>query len=98
MAVGGAAGAAAAAAAVTNAIAAAGGLVRVAPEVFQELLYRTDDPLVVYAETWVLFDYLGRHRYLMPYRGINFVTNSPEELQLPKGTELIRAKSIFLPV
>ncbi|WP_254507281.1 hypothetical protein [Anatilimnocola floriformis] len=97
MAAGAGAGAAAAAAAVMNAVAAAGGLIRLAPEEFQSLLYRAEDPLVVYSNQWVLFTY-GAHNYLMPYRGVNFVTRSVEELILPKGAEVIVAKSLYLPV
>ena len=89
---------AAAAAAIANAVAASGGLVRLTPADFLAILDRTENPLVVYANFWVLFSYGGRHHYLTPYRGINFVTQSAEELWLPKGVELIRAKSLFAPV
>ena len=90
------AGGAAAAIAAGNAIAAAGGIVRLDPEEFLAILDRSEDPLVIYANQWMPF--VGRHCYLMSYRGFHFVTRSIEELPLPKGTELIRAKSIFTPV
>jgi hypothetical protein len=61
------------------------------------ILDRSDNPLVVYAKQWALFAN-GMHQYLTSYRGINFVTMSGDELPLPKGTELICAKSMFLPV
>jgi hypothetical protein len=93
-----AAGGAAAAAAMAHAIAASGGLVRLEPEDFLAILDRSENPLVVYANFWVPFWFGGRHQYLTPYRGLTFVTRSADELWLPKGVELIRAKSLFVPV
>lgn len=91
------AGAAAAAAQMTYAVASAGGMVRVEPDVFLTLLDRSENPLVVYSSMWVLF--IGRqHQYLTTYRGLTFVTRSPEPLILSKAVELIEAKSMFLPV
>lgn len=84
--------------ATTNALAAAGGLVRLAPEEFMTIVHRADNPLVVHARTWTLFLTKGMHQYLTSYRGINFVTTTRDELGLPKGTELIQATTMFLPV
>ncbi len=78
-------------------MAAAGGLIRLDADEFQSLLYRVENPLLVYSKQWVLFTSYGPHNYLMPYRGINFVTRSTDELILPKGAEVIVAKSTFLP-
>jgi hypothetical protein len=93
-----AAGGAAAAAAISNAIIAAGGIARVVPDVFLSLLDRAENPLVVYTNCWVLFKVAGKHQYLTSYRGLTFVTRSTDELILPKGTEVIRARSMYLPV
>lgn len=90
--------AAAAAAALANAVAAAGGMVRVDPADFLAIADRAEQPLVVHsAGPWVLF--VGfYHHYVMPYRGLTFVTKSTDPLLLPKGTELIESKYIYLPV
>lgn len=94
MTTGAAAGAAAAAAAIANATNAAGPILILTPEEFSGVLARNKDPLVVASsygvfETW--------YRYIMPYRGLYFATNSPTQLSLPPNCEVINAASIWVP-
>lgn len=93
MAAGGAA-AAAAAAAIATATMAAGAILILTPEEFASVLARNKDPIVVVSpygvfETW--------YRYLMPYRGLFFATNSPRMLQLPPYCEVVTATTIWVP-
>jgi hypothetical protein len=88
------AGAAAAAAAIAQAIKASGVLVSITPADFQNLLQRQRDPLVVHA---VGGFFSTNYQYLMGYKGLAFYTKSSEPLVLPAGTELIQAKSIWIP-
>ena len=86
--------AAAAAAAIANAIKASGAIVRVAPEVFDNLVARIDTPLVVMANKSV---FSGGYRYLTSYKGLIFFAKSPVPLNLPGGAEVVLAKSIWVP-
>ena len=90
----GAAGAAAAAA-VIQAIKSAGAVVRVEPRDFSRLVERQDAPLVVHAPPSMFH---RSHRYLCGHKGLCFYTKSPQALTLPGLTELVRAKSFWLPV
>lgn len=94
MSAGAAGAAAAAAAAVVNATKASGVIVRVEPADFRALLRRTADPLVVHASGGVL---RTTHKYLTSYKGIAFFTKSRTALELPRGTELVEADSIWIP-
>jgi hypothetical protein len=92
----GAAGAAAGAHhAVIQAIKAAGAVVRVDPREFTRLVERQDAPLVVYAAPHL---FSRSHRYLCGYKGLCFFTKSPSTLTLPGSAELVRARSIWIPV
>jgi hypothetical protein len=91
---GAAAGAAAAAAAMIEAIKASGVIVRIDPPGFQDILGRIAAPLVVQA-TGGFFS--TNYQYLTSYKGLAFVTKSPSPLNLPQGTEIISAKSIWVP-
>jgi hypothetical protein len=85
---------AAAAAAAMNAIKASGAIVQVAPEDFQRLVMRLDDPLVVVNES----SFFGtRYKYLTAYKGLVFYTKSREPLSVGGRAELIRAKRIWIP-
>ncbi|HVS35406.1 MAG TPA: hypothetical protein VMS17_07460 [Gemmataceae bacterium] len=88
----GAAAALAAAAAATEAIKASGVIVHVKPDEFLGILRRQPGSLVVHATTW-----LFGNQYLTSYKGLAFFTKSPAPLDLPAGTELVRAKSIWVP-
>jgi hypothetical protein len=86
--------AAAAAAATAQAIKASGVLVTVAPEDFLSLVQRQRDALVVHAQGGIVWT---NYQYLMGYKGLAFFTKSPEPLTLPAGTEVMQAKSIWIP-
>jgi hypothetical protein len=94
MSAGAAAGGAAAAAAIAQAIKASGVLVSVEPQDFQSIIERQQNPLVVHATGGF---FTTTYRYLASYKGLAFYTKSPEPLSLPSGTELILAKSIWIP-
>jgi hypothetical protein len=87
-------GAAAAAAAVARAIKASGTLVSVDPQVFQAIVNRQDDPLVVRAEGWL---YGTMHKYLTSYKGLAFYTRTREPLTLPGRAEILKAKKMWTP-
>ena len=89
-----AAGAAAAAAAVANATKASGVIVRVSPENFLAILKRAESPLVVHASGGI---FSTKYQYLTSYKGLAFYTKSPAPVELPRGTELVRAESIWIP-
>ena len=84
----------AAAAAIAKAIKASGVVVRLEPEEFAKVLGRMAEPLVVYAERGL---FTTRYQYLASYKGLAFFTVSRETLPLPAGTELIKARRIWIP-
>ena len=83
------------AAIIARAVKASGTLVRLEPTEFSRILNRQEAPLVVRAQFRTLF--LKRWSYLTPYRGLAFVTLSPEPLPLPGKAEVIDAKSLWIP-
>jgi len=83
-----------AAAAIAQAIKASGVIVRVEPSDFLSILQRQQSPLVVHATGGV---FSTNYQYLMSYKGLAFFTKSPAPLSLPSGTELVQAKSIWMP-
>jgi len=91
---GAAAGAAAAQAALIQATKASGVIVRVEPGEFLNLIARQPAPLVVHA-TGGFFG--TNYQYLTSYKGLAFFTKSRDPLDLPYGTELVRAKTIWIP-
>ena len=90
----GAAGAIAHAAAIANAVKASGALVRLDPGEWMAILKKMDAPLVVVAQGGVFRKHL---RYVTPYKGLVFWTQSREQLVLPSRAEIISAKSISMP-
>jgi len=84
----------AAANAVANAIKASGVLVKVAPNDFQTILRKVENPLVVYAKTGLLST---KHLYLISYKGFAFFTKSIEPILLPPEVETIVAAKIWTP-
>ena len=84
----------AAAAAMIAAIGASGVIVRVEPDDFVALLQRQPGALVVHA-TGGFFS--TDYRYLTSYKGLAFYTKARAPLDLPRGTELVQAKSIWVP-
>jgi hypothetical protein len=85
---------AAAAAAIANAIKASGVLIRVAPNDFQTILRKVENPLVIYAESGF---FSTTHIYLVSYKGFAFFTKSSEQILLPPGVETIVAAKVWLP-
>lgn len=90
----GAAGAAVAAAAIANAIKAMGPIVIVEPQVFLDILQRTEKPLVVHSPAGLMTKY----KYLTSYKGLIFFTKSKDALLIPASAETISAKKIELPM
>jgi hypothetical protein len=84
--------AAAGAAATAQAIKAQGVIVHVKPDDFLSILRRQQGALVVHATSW-----LFGNQYLTSYKGLAFFTRSPAPLDLPSGTELVRAKAVWVP-
>lgn len=82
------------AAAIAQAIKASGVLVRVEPADFMRILQRQQDPLVVRAPAGFM---QKGWRYLTSYRGLAFFTKSPDALPLSGRTEVVMAKSIWVP-
>jgi hypothetical protein len=88
------AGGTAAAAAAIVAIKASGVIVRVEPDEFVGILKRQPGALVVHA-TGGFFS--TNYRYLTSYKGLAFYTKARAPLDLPPGTELVQARSIWVP-
>ena len=84
----------AAAAAIANAIKASGSIVRVEPQMFAELLRKVERPLIVYARGGL---FSGKHQYLTSYKGLTFFAKSSQQIDLPRGVEVIVAKKIWTP-
>lgn len=85
---------AAAAAAIAQAIKASGAIVRVSPEDFSTIIDRVEKPLVVMS----VGRFLGTtYHYLTSYKGLIFYTKSPQQLLMKGSTELVIAKSIYIP-
>ncbi len=83
-----------AAAAAANAIKASGAIVRVEGEVFEQLVAKERNPLIVTSQG----GFLGKaYLYLMGYRGLVFFAKSTRQLMLPSGAELIQAAKIWMP-
>jgi hypothetical protein len=81
-------------AAIANATKASGVVVRVSPENFQAILKRIESPLVVHASGGI---FSTKYQYLTSYKGLAFYTKSPAPVELPRGVELVRAESIWIP-
>jgi hypothetical protein len=76
------------------AIQASGVIVHVEPADFVGILQRQPGALVVHA-TGGFFS--TSYRYLTSYKGLAFYTKAPAPLDLPPATELVQAKSIWVP-
>ena len=83
-----------AAAAISKAIKASGVVVHDEPEEFGKILRKSDQPLVVYSPPRFL---VRQHQYLTSYRGLAFFTRSFEQIDLPRGVEVVVAKSVWMP-
>lgn len=95
MAAGGAAGgAASAAAAVAQATKASGIFVQVEPRDFQELLYRSERPMLVVTQVGT---FRRKFQYLLSHRGFVFSTKTETQLHLPAGAEVVYAAKVWIP-
>jgi len=90
----GAAGATVAAAAMANAIKAMGAIVVVVPQVFLDILQRSEKPIVVHSPA----GFMTKYKYLTSYKGLTFFTKSKEPLLIAASVETIKAKKIELPM
>jgi hypothetical protein len=84
------------AAAIVQAIGASGAIVRLEPSAFERLVGRIDDALVVRSQGSSMLRG-ERYSYLMGYRGLVFYSESRTPLALPGRTEILEAKSIWVP-
>ena len=87
-------GAAAVAAVIADAIKASGSVVRVEPDTFLGLVRRAEKPLIIYNRSGV---FTKNHQYLTSYKGFVFFTKSREQIDLPRGVEVIVADKIWVP-
>ena len=79
---------------IANAKRASGTVISVTPENFSNILARTERPLVVHAVGGV---FSKNYQYMTSYRGFAFYTKSRQPIELPAGTELIAAESLWIP-
>lgn len=84
----------AAAAAVQQAIKASGVIITLTPEDWLNIVNKQTEPLVVRSEIGF---FTKRFAYLTSYKGLAFYTTSLNALILQPGTELIQAKTIWIP-
>jgi len=81
-------------AAMAQATKASGAIVNMEVDQFEAILARAERPLVVVASG----GFLSRSfHYLMPYKGLVFHTKSKTELMLPPRSEVVLAKTIWIP-
>jgi hypothetical protein len=78
-----------------NAVKAFGGVITVEPALFAQLVNKSDDSLVVVAES--RFFGRRRYRYLTGHKGLVFFATSGEPLQFSSRVEILRAKRIQVP-
>ena len=92
---GGAAGAAAAHAhAIAQATKASGVIMKLAPDQFQLIVNKSDNPLIVTATG----GFFKKHfKYLTSYKGLVFYTQSEKPLQFSYTAEIISAGKIWIP-
>ena len=90
----GAEGAAVVAAMIAEAVKASGTVVRVEPDEFMKILTKIEKPLIVYAEGGMIST---NHQYMVSYKGFAFFTKADEEIELPRGAEVIVADKIWIP-
>ena len=58
------------------------------------MLAKQKEPLVVHSSGGVFWT---TYRYLVSYKGLAFFTESEAVLNLPAGTEMVVAESIWIP-
>jgi hypothetical protein len=85
---------AAAAAAIAQAIKASGVIVRVSQEDFENILNKSDKPLVICATGGFIST---NYQYMTSYKGFAFFTKCPAPLTFSPKVETIVAKKIWIP-
>ena len=85
---------AAAAAAIAQAIKASGVIVRVSQEDFENILNKSDKPLVICATGGFIST---NYQYLTSYKGFAFFTKCPAPLMFSPKVETIAAAKIWIP-
>ena len=82
------------AAAMAQATKASGAIVNMEPDDFMTILGKCEKPLVIVSHG----GFLDRSfRYLVGYKGLVFHTKTRTELMLPGRTEVVAAKSVWIP-
>jgi hypothetical protein len=84
----------AAAAAAMQALKASGVIVHVEPQEILRVVLQQSGALVVRSTFGILSTH---YSYITSYKGLAFYATSPTPLEFPAGTELIDAKSIWVP-
>ena len=85
---------AAAAAAIAQAIKASGVIVRVSPEDFDNILRKSDKPLVICATGGFIST---NYQYMTSYKGFAFSAKCPAPLMFSPKVEIIVAQKIWIP-
>ena len=85
---------AAAAAAIAQAIKASGVIVRVGPEDFENILRKSEKPLVICATGGFIST---NYQYLTSYKGFAFFTKCPAPMMFSPKVETIVAAKIWIP-
>ncbi len=78
-----------------HAMRAFGMLLRVSPEDFKTILYKSEKPLVVFTEKKFI---ISSFHYLTSYKSFIFYTKTKSPMQLPGNVELIQSKSMWVSV
>jgi hypothetical protein len=85
---------AAAAAAIAQAIKASGVIVRVSPDDFENILRKSDRPLVICSTGGFISK---NFQYMTSYKGFAFFTKCPAPLMFSPKVETIVAEKIWIP-
>jgi len=79
---------------IANAVKASGAIVRVEPNVFEQLIQKQQDGLIIFNEGGI---FSTNYKYLMSYKGIFFFTKTKTPLVLPANLEVVKTKKIWMP-
>jgi len=80
--------------AVANAVKASGAIVRVEPEDFQNIIKKSENPLIIIATGGI---FSRTSQYLTSYRGFILYTRTGTPIQLPTRAEVFQAAKIWIP-
>jgi hypothetical protein len=81
--------------AIAEAIKASGAVVRVSPENFTMILSKNEKPLVVISERKFI---VTSYQYMTSYRDFIFYTKTKLPIPLTSNVEVIKAKTIWIPM